>query len=173
MPQVLLPNTSKFKPNNGNHNMMITSDICPLLTLTSRKERRHFPFTVYRIFNPSIWWGPWKSVPSVTKLFMLQNSTSLSPLSFIVLHPCVPIAQSLLVFSDLTLAFKSPAIMITSCLGVSATLEDLIEGVFFFVITIIGWRITLDWGITFWLTVTAFVRTIQFLLSYVVELLLL
>ena len=107
----------------------------------------------------------------MTKLFILQNSTSLSPLSFIVLHPCVPIAQSLLVFSDLTLAFKSPAIMITSCLGVSATLEDLIEGVFFFVITIIGWRIYI--GITFWLTVTAFVRTIQFLLSYVVELLLL
>ena len=97
MPRVLLPHTSKLKPNKGNHKVIIATYICPPLTLTSSKERHHFPL----IIRWSIWFSTrpfgedcvnlcisrcWKSVPPMIKLFMLKNSTSLSPLSFIVLN---------------------------------------------------------------------------------------
>ena len=88
----------------------------PLLTLTSCNDLLHVPL----IIRWSIWFlslplgehqvSLWisrcgKSVPPSTKSYAMQNSSSLSPLLFMLPHPSFPMALSWLVLSLPTFAF--------------------------------------------------------------------
>ena len=106
----------------------------PLLTLTSRRELRHFPLIIsWSIWFLSLPFGEhhailWisrcgKGVPPITRLFVVQNSTSLSPVSLMMPLPCLPSTLSLPELSAPTLAFRSPMMMIRSCIGTCISLS--------------------------------------------------
>ena len=102
----------------------------PLLALTSRRDLRHFPLiNRWSIWFLSLPFGEhhvilWisrcgKRVPPITRLLVVQNSTSLSPFSLMMPLPCLPITLSLPELSAPTLAFRSPMMMIVQLIYIN------------------------------------------------------
>ena len=102
----------------------------PLLALTSRRDLLHFPLiNRWSIWFLSLPFGEhhvilWisrcgKRVPPITRLLVVQNSTSLSPFSLMMPLPCLPITLSLPELSAPTLAFRSPMMMIVQLIYIN------------------------------------------------------